>query len=170
MASSSDFRLRALEPEDLDLLYEVENDTSLWQHSATNVPYSRYLLRQYIAEAKNDLYADGQVRLVAEADGHAVGLCDLSNFDPQHQRAEIGLVLFSHCQGHGYGRLAVSALEAYARRLMLHQIYAVIADDNLPAARLFEHSGFLPSAHLSDWIRRPDRFVSVTIWQRIFAE
>ena len=33
--------LRALEPEDLDFLYEMENDESLWEVGSTNVPYSR---------------------------------------------------------------------------------------------------------------------------------
>ena len=31
-------RLRALEPEDLDVLYGIENDHSLWSVGATNVP------------------------------------------------------------------------------------------------------------------------------------
>ena len=34
-------RLRALEPEDLDVLYAIENDTTIWNVGNTNVPYSR---------------------------------------------------------------------------------------------------------------------------------
>ena len=34
--------LRALEPEDLDLLYGIENNPEVWDVSPTNVPYSRY--------------------------------------------------------------------------------------------------------------------------------
>ena len=30
--------LRAMEPEDLDLLYTIENDTSIWNVGLTNVP------------------------------------------------------------------------------------------------------------------------------------
>ena len=30
-------KLRAIEPEDLDLLYQIENDQSLWKVGATNV-------------------------------------------------------------------------------------------------------------------------------------
>ena len=33
---------RAMEPEDLDLLYTIENDTKLWNIGVTSVPYSRY--------------------------------------------------------------------------------------------------------------------------------
>ena len=59
-------RLRAMEPEDLDMLYHIENDRSLWNISATNVPYSRYALHNYIADAKNDIYIDGQLRMMIE--------------------------------------------------------------------------------------------------------
>ena len=41
---SNKVRLRAMEPEDLDLLYEIENDIETWHVGAGNVPYSRYLL------------------------------------------------------------------------------------------------------------------------------
>ena len=37
-------RLRALEPEDLDELYQIENDRRLWDVGLTNVPYSRFAL------------------------------------------------------------------------------------------------------------------------------
>ena len=36
--------LRAMEPEDLDFLYEIENNERIWDISATNVPYSHYVL------------------------------------------------------------------------------------------------------------------------------
>ena len=51
--------LRALEPEDLDLIYRIENDPDFWRHGSTTVPYSRYALRQYMESAQNDLFADG---------------------------------------------------------------------------------------------------------------
>ena len=46
--------LRATEPEDLDILYKIENDDSLWNLGNTNVPYSKYVLHDYIAHATND--------------------------------------------------------------------------------------------------------------------
>ena len=53
--------LRALEPEDLDFLYEMENDESLWEMGGTNVPYSRQVLLDYITTATADIYTDKQV-------------------------------------------------------------------------------------------------------------
>ena len=40
--------LRAIEPEDLDLLYRIENDVRLWNVGTSNVPYSRYVLHDYV--------------------------------------------------------------------------------------------------------------------------
>ena len=69
MISSPDtptLRLRALEPEDLELVYRIENDPTFWRHGSTTVPYSRYTLRQFIADSTGDIFRDGQVRLVIE--------------------------------------------------------------------------------------------------------
>ena len=37
-------KLRAIEPEDLEVLYKIENDVRLWNIGVTNVPYSKYTL------------------------------------------------------------------------------------------------------------------------------
>ena len=74
--------LRALEPEDLDMLYQIENNRELWSVGVTNVPYSRYILQEYIATQKGDIYADRQVRLMIEdLEGECVGIADIINFE-----------------------------------------------------------------------------------------
>lgn len=45
--------LRAVEPEDMDIMYEMENDPSMWDISNFTVPYSRYVLRQYILKVRS---------------------------------------------------------------------------------------------------------------------
>lgn len=183
MTPSADIRLRALEPEDLQLLYEIENDERFWQHGSTTVPYSRYALRNFLEQTQNDLFADGQVRLVIEAalentngtvglneaKWTAVGLADLFNADALHLRAEIGLIVLPAYQGRHYAEKAVQQLCDYAHRLMLHQLTATIAVSNKQASRLFERLGFSPSARLSDWLRTPDGFVDAIVWQKIIC-
>ena len=96
--SETEVTLRALEPEDLDLLYEVENDVSLWCVGTTTAPYSRYALREYIANATGDIFTDHQVRMmICDSQGRAVGILDLMNFNAQHRRAEVGIVIFEPC-------------------------------------------------------------------------
>ena len=56
--------LRALEPEDLDFLYEIENNESIWEVSNTQTPYSKWVLKQYLENAHQDIYEAKQLRLV----------------------------------------------------------------------------------------------------------
>ena len=39
-------KLRALEPEDLDFLFKIENNTNFWEFSSTQVPFSKYMLKK----------------------------------------------------------------------------------------------------------------------------
>lgn len=54
-------RLRALEAEDVDLLYVWENDPAVWGVSGTLAPFSRHTLRRFLDEQRFDLYAARQV-------------------------------------------------------------------------------------------------------------
>jgi diamine N-acetyltransferase len=40
--------LRALEPQDLEFIYSIENDENIWEVSNTQTPYSRFLIKQYL--------------------------------------------------------------------------------------------------------------------------
>ena len=56
--------LRALEPTDIDLLYQWENDTSLWTVTDTMAPYSRKLIWQYLNQFDGDVFQTCQLRLM----------------------------------------------------------------------------------------------------------
>ena len=87
--------LRALEPNDLEFIYAIENDESVWEISHTQTPYSRFLVRQYLENANQDIYEAKQLRLAIceNADENAVGLIDLFDFDPKNNRAGIGILI-----------------------------------------------------------------------------
>ena len=40
--------LRALEPRDLDVLFEIENENEFWKYSNRTEPFSKNVLRNYI--------------------------------------------------------------------------------------------------------------------------
>ena len=91
-------RLRALELEDLDFLYQIENDDRLWELGVSNVPYSRRVLLDYITSASADIYVDNQVRLIVENEqNEQVGILDLTDFDPRHHRAGFCVTLVAIC-------------------------------------------------------------------------
>lgn len=164
-------RLRALEPEDLDLLYRIENDRSLWNVGTTNVPYSRYTLHDYIAHASGDIYIDRQVRLIIEnAEGQTVGIVDIVEFDPKHQRGELGLVIEQSYRRQGYALAALNELTDYAlHQLHLHQLYVCIAADNTPALTLFRELGYLESAALCDWLFDGTTYHDAVLMQKILS-
>jgi len=147
-------KLRALEPEDLELLYQIENDRDLWDVGTANVPYSRFMLNDYIIKASGDIYTDKQVRLVVEdGQGSTIGLTDIFNFDPKHRRAEVGLVIKKALRGKGYGHAALSQLMTYARQyLLLHSAYAFVAVDNQASLTVFQQCGFRQVAVLDQWL------------------
>ncbi|MBP1541679.1 MAG: GNAT family N-acetyltransferase [Prevotella sp.] len=160
--------LRAIEPEDLDLLYGIENDVRLWNVGTTNVPYSRYTLHDYIATSADDIYADRQVRLIVEdADHEPVGLVDLVRFEPQHLRAEVGIVILDAFRRRGYATAAVESLAAYAQQVLhLHQLYAIAAVNNEAAVNLFLKAGFCRQGVLTDWLSDGNSYMGAVLLQR----
>jgi len=147
-------KLRAIEPEDLDLLYHIENDVELWNVGTSNVPYSRYLLHDYVASAKNDIYTDRQVRMMVEnEEGNVIGVVDLVSFDPANRRAEVGIIIMNDYRRQGYGAAVIDAIKDYALRILhLHQLYAYVDCDNNASKGLFEKTGFCESAKIKDWL------------------
>ena len=95
--------LRAIEPEDLDIMYAMENDPQTWDITNFTVPYSRYALRQYIENSQCDMFADCQLRLmiVRRDDRTVIGTIDITEFMPIHARGEVGIVIRKEYQGQG---------------------------------------------------------------------
>jgi diamine N-acetyltransferase len=163
--------LRAVEPEDLDLMYLVENDTTLWSVGRSNVPYSRYTLRQYIEQTSNDINADGQVRLVValNENRNAIGFVDLQNYDVRHRRAEVGIVLLPEWQHQGYANEVLGILEQYAsKHLFIHQLYALISVGNTSALSLFANAGYKKTATLLQWLCNGEEWQDAMVYQKIF--
>lgn len=162
-------RLRAMEPEDLDMLYGIENDSEVWDVGENNVPYSRYILHDYIAHAQADIYVDRQVRMViVNAEGTAVGVVDVVNFSPTHRRAEVSIIIMKAHRHKGYGQAALLQVMAYAQHtLHLHQLYAVVGEGNGASEALFRKVGFVPQTCLTDWLYDGSQYHSATLMQRI---
>lgn len=147
-------RLRAIEPEDLDLLYKIENDIHLWNVGATNVPYSRYTLHDYVANSTGDIYNDRQVRLMVESyRGDVVGIVDIVNFDPSHLRAEVGIVIENRHRRQGYAQAALKAIAQYSLSVLhLHQLYVFADTGNQASVNLFRKMGYESQTELKDWL------------------
>lgn len=162
--------LRALEPTDLDTLFQWENDTALWVVSDTVAPYSREALWNYLQQYTGDIYAQRQLRLMITLteDGTPIGTVDFLNFDPLNNRAELGLFIAAEQRGKGLGRQALELLTTYAREhLGLRQIYVFIALDNEVCLTLFEDYGYRRAGVLQSWVKRGSTYRDVALLQMI---
>jgi diamine N-acetyltransferase len=163
-------RFRALEPDDIDLLYEWENDAEIWEVSNTFEPFSKYILAKYIRESQRDIYEAKEMRLIIETpDGIAVGAIDLFDFDPFHFRAGVGILIHNKKDRKlGYATDALQLLCDYAKDyLRLHQLYANITEDNLASIHLFTQNGFELCGTKKDWRRTKDGWKTELMFQKI---
>lgn len=168
-------RLRAPELSDVDMLYTWENDMEIWRVSNTLTPFSKHSLTRYIENYKLDIYQTKQLRLIIEAKdqsslmNYPVGIIDLFDFDPFHQRAGVGILIHNtENRGKGYASEALKTLSSYAfEYLHLHQLYCNIADNNEASLKLFEGQEFEVIGLKKDWIRTKNGWIGEYTLQRI---
>ncbi|PKH51487.1 GNAT family N-acetyltransferase [Tenacibaculum sp. Bg11-29] len=147
--------LRALEPEDLKFLFQIENNESFWEVSHTQTPFSKFILKQYLENAHLDIYEAKQLRLAIKDNlsSNTIGMIDLFDFNPQHKRAGIGILIHPDYQQKGFASEALQLLINYSfTHLQLHQLYANITDDNTNSIRLFTKHDFKEIGVKKDWI------------------
>jgi diamine N-acetyltransferase len=146
--------LRALEPEDLEFIHTIENDELLWELSNTIVPYSKFLIKQYIEHSHKDIFEVKQLRLViSNYNNKPLGMIDLFDFDFKNGRAGVGiLVKESTDRQLGYGSEALQLLVNYSfTHLGLHQLYCNISEENEASIKLFTSQGFQKIGLKKDW-------------------
>lgn len=153
LLENNNIRLRSPELKDLDFLYEIENDTSLWHLSNTISPFSRFDLEQYILLAEKDIFTTKQLRFIIEANKTSVvGIIDLFDFDPLNKRAGVGIIIKEKDKNKGYASTALEILFEYStNKLGLHQLYCNIESSNIASLRLFEKKDFMIVGTKKDW-------------------
>jgi diamine N-acetyltransferase len=154
--------LRAIEPDDTELLYLWENNMEIWNVSNTKTPFSKYILAEYIIESVKDIYESKQLRLIIQNENlEPVGAVDLFDFDPYHMRAGIGILIHdAKNRNHGYATDALNAIFNYALEVLgLKQIYANISAKNEVSIHLFEKTGFEKTGTKRNWLK------TITGWE-----
>ena len=162
--------LRALEPEDLDFVFSIENDENFWEVSNTQTPYSRFLIKQYLEHSHKDIYEVKQLRLVISSnDNKILGLIDIFDFDFKNSRAGIGILIKETIDRQkGFGnealKLVIDYCDAY---LGLHQLFCNISEDNSDSLKLFASQGFETIGLKKDWNNVNGSYKNEYLLQRI---
>jgi diamine N-acetyltransferase len=162
--------LRAVDPDDLDFIYRLENNPALWEFGHTLTPYSKFAIREYLENAHRDIYEVKQLRLaICNASEAIKGVIDLYDFDPYHRRAGVGIVISQESdRAQGLASAALELIIDYAfKHLRLHQLYAGISEDNLASRKLFEKFRFRESGIKKDWITTEKNYKDEYFYQLI---
>jgi len=158
-----DIRLRAIEPEDLELLYNWENNNSWWIISNTVAPFSKYTLKRYIRNSHKSIYETGQLRLMIDliAGNQTIGTIDIFDFDPFHNRAGIGILIAEEEQRRkGYASMALKCLTDYCfGTLQLHQLWCNFLANNSDSIELFQKLGYVQIGIKKDWVKNSDDYL-----------
>jgi diamine N-acetyltransferase len=174
MLENEYIKLRAVEPSDLELLYEWENATDIWGESDTITPFSRFALGQYIETSRMDIFEAKQLRLMIDARTEnnvmvPIGSVDLFDYNPQHQRAGVGILIYDRSyRQKGYAKQALKLFVAYAfGTLGLHQLYCNIAMGNEASIRLFKKLNFEVVGVKKDWRKTSNGWNDEYLMQRL---
>ncbi len=167
----SSLRLRALEPYDVDLLYEWENDSDIWKAGPTIAPFSKAILEDYINNYDPDIFRAKQLRLMVEriSDHETVGTVDIYDFDAINRRAMVGYLIAPCHRGYGYGTEAVRLVADYCHNHVgMHQIGAIASVDNAGSRKVLEATGFKIAGKLRSWLVNGRSYTDAFFYQLLF--
>ena len=164
-------KLRALEPSDLDLVYEIENDESLWIYSNTSSPFSRNTLKKFIQNSHLDIIEHKQLRLVISNDQTSMGFIDLFDYDHVNRRVGVGIIIFKKFRLKGIAYQSIKLVESYLiKHVPIHQLFANISSNNFESISLFEKCGFEKVGLKRDWIFYNNEFNDELLYQKIIKK
>lgn len=154
--------LRAVEPEDIDIIYNWENNSELWHLSNAFSPFSKYLIKKYVESTKNDLFEEQQLRLVIEIKekNTPIGLIDLFDFDFHNSRVGVGILINDKdYRKRGFASESLETLINYCFKfLKINQLYCNILTDNQESISLFKKFGFTISGTKKSWVKTPEGY------------
>lgn len=169
MDNINEYILRALEPDDLDILYDTENDKSLWKYSNTSSPFSKHSLKKFIENSHLDIIEHNQVRLVlSDKNNLPFGFIDLFKYDMINKRAGVGIIIFEKYRSRGLGSISLDLIENYVKKYIpIHQLYANISSENTESIKLFEKHNYLKVGNKKDWIYYNNKYFDELLYQKI---
>ena len=165
-------KFRALEMDDLQWLYLIENDERLWKYSNTIVPFSKEILTKYILNSNRDIFDVKQLRMVVYSkEVSRIGLIDLYDFSPENKRLALGIIIDEKYRNIGVAKNALSLIEKWIKsRLDIHQIYVNIGEENLISIKLFKSLGYNKIGLKKDWNFYNNKFNSEYTFQKILND
>jgi diamine N-acetyltransferase len=171
MLKGQNISMRALEPSDLELLYDWENDSSIWKVSQTITPYSKHILAKFLENAHLDIFTTKQLRLMIVKDGLSIGTIELFDYDPVNSRAGIGILIAQENERRkGYAKEALKLMIEYAfKHLKINQLYCNISSSNKISLNLFSSLDFMLVGVKKKWNKTNEGWEDELLFQLLCA-
>lgn len=160
--------LRALEPEDNEMLLSLLNDPNT-EYMVDGASFPQSLSRQqaWLAAQTGDT---GTLRcaVVPFGEKKAVGTVILSDIDYRNGNGKLHIKLLPEGRGKGYGSDAILAVCSYAfKELRLHSVYAHVVEPNELAHKLFRGCGFRKDGILRDRVFKRGDFLNCAVYSLV---
>lgn len=172
MLEDETIRLRAVEPEDAGIMWDVESDSAQWIQNSMMAPISRQMLLEYALDYDADPLRAGQLRLIIErkSDGAPVGIADLYDISAGHRHAFSAIYILPEYRRQGLAAKSLKLLEQYAYQLLdMHHLAAKIMEDNNISIKLFEKCGYKKRGVLPEWFATAGKHKALYIYSKILG-
>ena len=141
MLIGRNIQLRYLNQSDLNFLYKIENDQTLWRYGSEKKYFSKKVLSEYINNSKLDITINNQLRFVIDFKNTPIGLIDL--YDYRKSSAGIGIVIIEEYREKGFGKESLLLIKKYCSgKLKIRELFCAIQDNNMNSVKLFTSIGF----------------------------
>jgi RimJ/RimL family protein N-acetyltransferase len=149
--------LRPLEAEDAAAIHLMMSDAEVmafWDSEVIDDPALTIdIVERQLGEAARDEARYWTMQLAA--DGGFLGLCDLSEIDRRHSRADVGFMVARRYWGGGYTFEAMHAVIGHAAQgLRLKRLQARTHLGNVRSMRLLDRLGFKREGLLRGYVER----------------
>lgn len=170
MLKGNNIYLRTIEPNDADVIWRWENDTSLWRVSNTKAPFSKKLILDYVNSAQ-DIDLNKQIRfmIVDSQTEKLLGTLDFFEYDSFHQRVGVG-ILIANKEDRKKGIASESiqlGLEYIFETLCVKSVFCNILEDNIASQKLFEKIGFEKIGEKQNWFRTNHGWLNELMYQKM---
>lgn len=162
--------LRKPEPEDIDFISSLENNQQYWWVSDTRTPFSRWQIKQHIENSVYDIFTNKELRLIitTKGDNSKIGVVDLFDYDPVHDRVGIGIIIMPEFQNRKFAEQTLSIVTNYCFNVLnINQIWCYIDEQNSLSIKLFESAKFAKCGTLKQWKKLGKLYYDVFFYQLI---
>lgn len=145
--------LRLPGEQDVDHIFHWENDTDNLAYNVNKEFVDKSVVREWIRTRQHDLLLENELRLmICVSDGRLAGSIDLFEFNIEHRRAGLGIIVEEQFRNKGIATEALLLVKDYCfRKLKMNSLWCNISASNALSIGLFEKCGFELSGTKRKW-------------------